>query len=162
MEGRAVCKLQKASDGCCCRCRQPWPLYRCFCSLLALALFCALLSLTPLLLFSSLFAWCLWWSSARGAGAIKATAVCYRLQNPGPPSVRQPQSSYLRGPSGKPHTLEEKYLICPLCEDQLSHKRQERPGVAKGGGGKKRKWEDWRRAAGGRGSEEGYQKGVSR
>lgn len=27
-----MCKLQKASDGCCCCRRQPWPLYRCFCS----------------------------------------------------------------------------------------------------------------------------------
>lgn len=89
----------------------------------------------PLLIFSSLFAWCLWWSIVRGAGAIKATTVCYRLQNPGPPSIRQPQSSYLRGPSGKPHTLEEKYLICPLCKDQQSHKRQERSGIARGGGG---------------------------
>lgn len=32
MEGRAVCKLQKAPDCCCCCRRQPWPLYRCFCS----------------------------------------------------------------------------------------------------------------------------------
>lgn len=78
---------------------------------------------------SSLLAGSLWWSSVRGAGAIKATAVCSRLQNPGPPSIRQPQSSYLRGPGGKPRTLEEKYLICPLCEDQQSHKRQGRPGV---------------------------------
>ncbi|KAM7406572.1 hypothetical protein PAMP_000943 [Pampus punctatissimus] len=80
--------------------------------------------------------------------AIKATAVCYRLQNPGPPSVRQPQSSYLQGPSGKPRTLEEKYLICPHCKDQQSHKRQEHPVVAIGGGGRKRKWEDWKRAPG--------------
>lgn len=67
-------------------------------------------------------------------GAIKATAVCFRLQNPRPPSIRQSQSSYLLGPSGKPHTLEEKYLICPLSKDQQSHKWQGRPSVAREGG----------------------------
>ena len=134
-----MCKLQKASDGCCCCCccrrRQPWPLHRCFCSPLSRCLLRPPLLNPPSSPSPLFFDWCLWWSSVRRAGAIKATAVCYRLQNPGPPSVRQPQSSYLWGPSGKPHTLEEKYLICPLCKDQQSHKRQEHPGVAKGGGG---------------------------
>lgn len=97
----------------------------------------------------------------RSGGYQSHHCLTVRLQNPGPPSVRQPQSSYLRGPSGKPHTLEEKYLICPLCKDQQSHKRQERPGVAKeGGGGRKRKWEDRRWEAGGRVGEEGYHEGA--
>ena len=58
------------------------------------------LTQTPLPLTFFFFAWCLWWSIVKGAGAIKATAVCYRLQNLGPSSIRQPQSSYLRGPCG--------------------------------------------------------------
>lgn len=136
-----MCKLQKASDSGsrCCR-RQACRLHRCFCSprsrSLAPLLFLSLTLpsvppslpvLSPLPLRSPR----LLGDRAREEwGAIKATAVCFRLQNPGRPSVRQPQSSYLPGPSGKPHTLEEKYLICPLCKDQQSHKRQGCPGTA--------------------------------
>lgn len=59
--------------------------------------------------------------SERKTGAIKATAVCYRLQKPG--AVVQPSAPIIisAGPNGKSHTLEEKYLICPLHKDQQLH-----------------------------------------
>lgn len=84
----------------------------------------------------------------QGRGGYQSHHCLLQTSNRGPPSIRQAQSSYLPGPSGKPGTLEEKYLICPLYKDQQSHKRQEHSGwgqLGVGVGGRKRE--------GGRGSE---------
>lgn len=67
----AVCKLQKPCDS---YCRQLWPLYRCFCS-----------PLTPLHFPHFSFAWCLWWSSVRGAGVYQSHCCLLQTSKPAAP-----------------------------------------------------------------------------
>lgn len=119
--GRPCVNFKKVCDGCCCS-RQPWPLYRCFCSPAHSLLhppFHNRPPPPPPLLLLSFFPWCLWWSSARGAGGYQSHRCLLQTSKPrGPPSFHQPQSSYPRCPGGKPPYTGKKYLICLLREDQ--------------------------------------------
>lgn len=149
LEGRAVFKLQKASDGCCCRRRQPWPLYRCFCSPLALC--CTLLSVSPPPPPPPpLFAWCLWWSSARGAGGYQSHRCLLQTSKPGAPvrpsapiiiSARpERKASYTGGEifdlsSSRGSTVTQTTGVPRRCKGRRRRREEDVGGLAEGGRG---------------------------